>query len=85
MQGFLETREGCGVWAVVFVAFAAGAAQQDGSNLLKNGSFEGGKRYWFCETNAEAVRGDAVQARTLLRRHARHASTAAGRGFWPPA
>ena len=53
--------------AMWLVAAGAGSAGEESANLLKNGSFEGGTRYWFCETNAEAVRGDAAHGEYALR------------------
>ncbi|HEY3319237.1 MAG TPA: carbohydrate binding domain-containing protein [Planctomycetota bacterium] len=53
--------------AVWLAAMSAVGASDGGANLLKNGSFEGGARYWFCETDAEAVRGDAAHGEYALR------------------
>ncbi|MCY3022781.1 MAG: carbohydrate binding domain-containing protein [Planctomycetota bacterium] len=55
------------VVTTVLVLCAACAAEQDGANLLKNGSFEGGKRYWFQAETCEVVKGDAAQGEYALR------------------
>lgn len=54
------------LFAVSATTVAAGMADA-GENLLRNGSFEGGKRYWYETDDKELVRGDAAQGDTALR------------------
>lgn len=54
---------------ILFMMLAAGlaaSARAEGANLLKNGSFEGGKRYWFQAGEASLARGDAAQGEWAL-------------------
>jgi len=58
-------------WACLAVAAAWSAASaadgQAGANLLRNGSFEGGRRYWHQMDDRAVIAGDAAHGRHALR------------------
>jgi len=55
------------VLAVVVVLLALGSSRAEAENLLRNGSFEGGKRYWHDVADKQVVQGDAAHGEYALR------------------
>jgi len=49
------------------LAMMSAARLHAAGNLLRNGSFEGGKRYWYDTDDKELVRGDAAHGEYALR------------------
>ena len=62
---------------VCLVSVVMYAAAAEPVNLLRNGSFEGGKRYWFDTQDKEVVRGDAAHGEFALRIPAKGIQSAA--------
>ncbi len=56
------------VLCLIALALSASARADDArTNLLRNGSFEGGKRYWYEADDKSLIKGDAVAGEYALR------------------
>lgn len=65
--GFSEAAMKTHLFWIFYFSISAVTASESGMNLLKNGSFEGSKRYWYETEDKTLVKGEAAHGDFSLR------------------